>query len=545
MVQDKRLLSVKEACKYLGVSRMTLLEAEERGLIAPERTVGGHRRYTVEALRELLKLTRSRHEQRVPMVEAEGTFQLSQFIADLHNRARTPENVLKESLRNLVLLLHVEMGAVYLHDATGNLRLQAAFGIPHWFLAAMAEVRHDSVSGEVLRRRRFQVYDRRSCTDLPAQLEIGQGLCAPLIYQNEVLGCVHIITRQQHQFFPAEITTVTTIAVYLASLVVNTQLLEQVQTRLRELALLSQLSQAMETTPDIDPLLEIFIDEALRLVGEETGTIYLGDETEQYLYLKTARGALDWFHHIPVRTDTGIIGWMFQNMQPYYSPCLRDDPLLPPEFIEGVSTSPTVSCLCLPMRTSNRIVGVLSINTLAPRTFTTDEIRVLMIASSKAAVAIHRARLLTAAQRNAAEQRQLNATHATILDGIRAGIAAVNEAGTVTVWNRAIEHISGISREQALGHSPLVVAPDLAPIWAAMEHTLADNEARSVSAHLASGMHVRFEVRPIFGTGRTTGALIEAMAASSEQYPPTDDGRGLCCRVAGQTGGGEWLGPTR
>lgn len=246
MAYGKRLLSMKEACQYLGLSRMTLIEAEERGLITPERTPGGHRRYTVEGLRAFLKTTQRRYDALPLPPQPQGAFQLTQFIADVQSRARAPDNTLKEALRNLVLLLQLEMGAVYLIDDAGTLRLQATYGIPHWYFAAMTIMGGDSVAGEVLRGRQPRVYDSRARHDLPVQLEFGQGLCAPLIYQDEVLGCVHIIARHQHQFFPSEITIVTTIAVYLASLVVNTQLLDLVQTQLRELALLSQTSAAAQ-----------------------------------------------------------------------------------------------------------------------------------------------------------------------------------------------------------------------------------------------------------------------------------------------------------
>lgn len=48
-------MTTKHAATYLGVSRSTLLRLEQRGLIEPSRTPGGHRRYTVEALCELQK----------------------------------------------------------------------------------------------------------------------------------------------------------------------------------------------------------------------------------------------------------------------------------------------------------------------------------------------------------------------------------------------------------------------------------------------------------------------------------------------------------
>lgn len=50
----KNLLTQKEACKYLNVSRTTILRWESKGVITPIRTTGRHRRYRIEDLDQLL-----------------------------------------------------------------------------------------------------------------------------------------------------------------------------------------------------------------------------------------------------------------------------------------------------------------------------------------------------------------------------------------------------------------------------------------------------------------------------------------------------------
>src|SRR3954447_17752752 len=47
-------LTVGEACRALGMSRTTLLAAEEAGRIAASRTPGGHRRYHGDELARFL-----------------------------------------------------------------------------------------------------------------------------------------------------------------------------------------------------------------------------------------------------------------------------------------------------------------------------------------------------------------------------------------------------------------------------------------------------------------------------------------------------------
>ena len=48
-------LTIGEACRVLGISRTTLLAAEDAALIAPARTPGGHRRYPADEVWALLR----------------------------------------------------------------------------------------------------------------------------------------------------------------------------------------------------------------------------------------------------------------------------------------------------------------------------------------------------------------------------------------------------------------------------------------------------------------------------------------------------------
>jgi excisionase family DNA binding protein len=58
-----RLLTAREAAKYLRVSLSTLYRIEQGGAIQPLRTPGGHRRYTVEMLNDCLRQAAFRPEE--------------------------------------------------------------------------------------------------------------------------------------------------------------------------------------------------------------------------------------------------------------------------------------------------------------------------------------------------------------------------------------------------------------------------------------------------------------------------------------------------
>ena len=57
-MEEKRLLTAKEAAAYMRVSLFTLRKIEQQGLIVPYRTPGGHRRYGLDMLAEYLEKSR-------------------------------------------------------------------------------------------------------------------------------------------------------------------------------------------------------------------------------------------------------------------------------------------------------------------------------------------------------------------------------------------------------------------------------------------------------------------------------------------------------
>lgn len=57
-LEQRTLLTAKEAAQYLRVSLLTLSKIEKQGGIVPFRTPGGHRRYSLDMLRDYLVQSR-------------------------------------------------------------------------------------------------------------------------------------------------------------------------------------------------------------------------------------------------------------------------------------------------------------------------------------------------------------------------------------------------------------------------------------------------------------------------------------------------------
>ncbi len=224
--EHPKYLTIKEACQYLGLSRMTLLEAEERQLIRPARTPGGHRRYRYEDLTGYLAATSPANSS--PVSASDSLFFLPSTPAC---QVCSREGLsIEAALRQIVLLLQVEMGGVFtFNENRRRLSLSSSFGIPRWLLTSKITVGLDGVSGRALANLVPVVFDMAESELLLPEVSQGQGLCVPLLAGSEKLGTVQVFASQRRSFFPSEINILTTFAVYLAELLTYKHTLQEQQ----------------------------------------------------------------------------------------------------------------------------------------------------------------------------------------------------------------------------------------------------------------------------------------------------------------------------
>jgi len=110
----RSLLTTSEAAEYLDVSAATLRRWSEAGLVAHERTDGGHRRFRVEALEALAASQRRSEpasaERALALLEMQSTLQMQALLLEERGRLGSWWAV-AESLRPAVVELHRRVDA--------------------------------------------------------------------------------------------------------------------------------------------------------------------------------------------------------------------------------------------------------------------------------------------------------------------------------------------------------------------------------------------------------------------------------------------------
>src|SRR6266566_2139393 len=227
-------------------------------------------------------------------------------------------------------------------------------------------------------------------------------LGVPLLRQGSVVG-VMAMTRSKVQPFTAkQIELVTTFADQAVIAIENVRLFDEVQARTRELArsveelqALGEVSQAVNSTLDINTVLTTIVAKAVQLSTTDAGAIYTFDEARQEFRLRATYGMTEEMiqaiagQHITV--NDARMGTATTQRRPVQIPDVRNEPQTPMNAIilrEGYR-----AVLVRPLLRPDRIVGALVVRRKKPGEFPKGIVELLDTFAVQSVVAIQNARL--------------------------------------------------------------------------------------------------------------------------------------------------------
>lgn len=158
---------------------------------------------------------------------------------------------------------------------------------------------------------------------------------------------------------------------------------------------LLEISVTLNSTLELNRLLQFIMDSTADLVNSEGASILLVDENTQDLFFAAATGSdPEELKKIPVPMEGSIAGTIFRTNKPVIINEVASDPR---HFdVEDRTKMPTRSLAGVPMRIRDEAIGVLEAINKRSGAFEKHDLETLGIIASQAAVAINNARLLEA-----------------------------------------------------------------------------------------------------------------------------------------------------
>jgi signal transduction histidine kinase len=252
----------------------------------------------------------------------------------------------------------------------------------------------------VLQQRKSVITDdyQQECRNrriIPNKKGIYAWMGVPLNAGAEVIGVISVssynpailYTEDQYHILQA-------IADQAAGAIVKARLLEETETRARQLASLNEVTRGLTSTLEIDPLLNNIMSSAVEILNCEAGSLLLVDQDAQELVYEVVIGPVaDEFLGDRQPLGVGLAGKAAESMEPMIVNNVEQSPDWDstPDKETGFITQ---GMLVVPMLYKGSVIGVLEvINKKNKLPFTIDDQELLAAFAGQAAVAVENVRL--------------------------------------------------------------------------------------------------------------------------------------------------------
>jgi signal transduction histidine kinase len=207
--------------------------------------------------------------------------------------------------------------------------------------------------------------------------------------------------RTVRAFIPKQIELATTFADQAVIAIENVRLFDEVQARTRELAqsveelqALGDVSQAVNSTLDLQTVLSTIVAKSVQLSGTDAGAIYVFEEMQQLFRLRAAFGFSDELIAAVEDQHLGAsdaIRQATQDKQPQETSDIGDE--LPSPLREIAMQAGYRARLIVPLVSADQVVGALVIRRKQPGEFPKGTIHLLQTFAAQSVLAIQNARL--------------------------------------------------------------------------------------------------------------------------------------------------------
>jgi two-component system, NtrC family, sensor kinase len=274
-----------------------------------------------------------------------------------------------------------------------------------------------TVSGRaLLEREPVHIFDVTQDPDyaMPETHALGKArtmLGVPLLRENEPIGVIALARRRAKRFTDKQIELVSTFADQAVIAIENVRLFDEVQARTRELAqsvvelrALGEVTQAVNSSVDLETVLTTIVAKATQLSNTEAGAIYVFDEASEEFRLRATYGldqkivtALRDSH---IRLGQTGISEAVERRVPIQIPDVQKDPSITLDIILRAGFR---ALLYVPLLGPNKIVGALVVRRKQPGEFSRSTIELLQTFAAQSVLAIENARLFESVEEQTRE----------------------------------------------------------------------------------------------------------------------------------------------
>ncbi|TMJ99803.1 MAG: response regulator [Alphaproteobacteria bacterium] len=226
-------------------------------------------------------------------------------------------------------------------------------------------------------------------------------LIVPMLSEDKLVGAIAIYRQEVRPFTDKQIDLLSNFASQAVIAIENVRLLSELRARtdelgqsVGELRALGEVSQAVNSTLDLQTVLSTIVAKAVQLSDTDAGSIYVHDETQQEFQLQANYGMSDELiaalkdHHVDI---SGAVAEAAKQGEPIQVPDMQAERPIPANELmlrEGYRAR-----LLVPLLRFHEIMGALVVRRKTPGEFSKNTIDLLRTFAAQSVLAIQNARL--------------------------------------------------------------------------------------------------------------------------------------------------------
>ena len=214
----------------------------------------------------------------------------------------------------------------------------------------------------------------------------------PLVHGERVYGQLCVLTREQHDFSPAEVQILESFAAQAGAALANSSAYRESIRRSDRLQRLSRLTARMVSSLELEDVLQVIVEDTAKLLDQEGAGLRLVEGDCLVLVSQYGISKQIMVKH-SIALDESLSGRVAKENRPIAVDNLDDNRDVTPQHKKAILAQGANAWIGAPVRYRGRLVGVLQSVGRRKRSYTEEDISLLSVFADHAAIAIENGRL--------------------------------------------------------------------------------------------------------------------------------------------------------
>jgi GAF domain-containing protein len=304
-----------------------------------------------------------------------------------------PDEVFSLITRKIPELMEADAATIRLLDAAGkNLILKSSYGLSEEYLGR-GTIDSEQPIFKVLEGDSIFIQDAQNDPRIKyPEATRKEGICAilvvPISIRGKITGVLRLLTKSPRTFTPDEVNFVRALAEQCGIAIENARIFTEQKTQLDYFKAIHEIGKAINTTYDLDQILNLIVTRLPAVMNLKAATIRLIEEHKGTLALKASYGlSQEYLERGPL--DEELATYYVREGEPVVIPDATED--MHTIYHTEAEAEGVRGILAVPILIQDEIIGILRLLSSEVRYFSATDISFAMGIAEQGGIAIQRA----------------------------------------------------------------------------------------------------------------------------------------------------------